>query len=439
MEKRYLTVSALNQYLKAKLDQDQHLKRIYLQGEISNLKRHSSGHCYFTLKDDKSRISAVMFASYFSKLNFKLEEGMKVFLIGSVSVYPVSGDFQLYVYQMEPDGIGQLYLKFEQLKKKLFKEGYFEESHKKEIKKFPETIGVITGYPSAALEDVLKTIQQRYPLVKVKIFPTLVQGNNAYLSIIEAIKLADNMNLDTLILSRGGGSLEHLWNFNEEELVKTIYHCQTPIITGVGHEVDTTLVDYVSDLRAVTPTAAANLAVPDLNELRMKVDHQHDYLITLIQHRYSRDSGRYELLSQHPLLLDPMRILIEKQHRLEQYQNILHYQTKNILQVYLKRHQHYHQKLELTSQSFIMNNKNKLLQYQQFLQKEIEHQFNMTKREFASQIERLDLVSPLNIIKRGYALIESNKKIITKTSQLKSGDDILIQLSDGKVEATIKE
>lgn len=439
MERRYLTVSALNQYLKAKLDQDIHLQKIFLQGEISNLKLHSSGHYYFTLKDEKSRINVVMFSSYVQKLKIHLENGMKVLITGSLSVYVAAGSFQFYAYHVEVDGIGNLYIQFEQLKKKLYSEGLFDEFYKKKLPSYPQDIGIITAYPSAALEDILRTLNHRYPLVKIKLFPTLVQGEGAYKSIIQCIKKADSMNLDVLILARGGGSLEDLWNFNNEELVRTIFDCKTPLISGVGHEIDTTLVDYVADLRAATPTAAATAAVPDLKELIMQNDSLQDYMQTLIQHKLEQTKMKLIHLNDHPCLKEPQKLILKQQEKVLMHQMFLKQQINLILQQHRQTLSKQDQKIIPMANQFIQKQRYILEGYTQVMQYCLTQQLNNKKQHFAQILDQLQLLSPLNILKRGYAIVESDKHVVDSIHQLKVNDEITVRLSDGTIKALVKE
>ena len=268
MEKRFLTVGALTKYIKRKFDADPHLHDCLVKGEISNFKQHSSGHMYFTLKDDKARILAVMFSSANRRMKFTPENGMKVLVRGDVTVYEGSGQYQIYVHDMQPDGVGDLYLAFEQLKEKLTKEGLFAVEHKKPIPKFPATVGVVTSPTGAALRDIITTIKRRYPIAKILILPALVQGDQAAPSITDAINQANEKKhgIDVLIVGRGGGSIEELWAFNEEIVARAIYESTIPIISAVGHETDFTIADFVADLRAPTPTGAAELAVPHIDE-----------------------------------------------------------------------------------------------------------------------------------------------------------------------------
>lgn len=297
MERKYLTVTALNRYLKAKIDADSQLQKIYIMGEISNFKHHSSGHLYFTLKDENSRVNAVMFSSKARKLPFEPANGMKVFIQASVSIYDVAGTYQLYVDKMEQDGLGNLFLRYEQLKKQLAGEGLFSPENKKQIPKFPSRIAVLSGYPSAALADVVRTIKLRFPVVRIVAFPIPVQGKDAYIKICRMLKYVDSLNFNTIIIARGGGSLEELWNFNEELLARAIFECKTPIISGVGHEVDFTICDFVADYRAATPTAAAIKATPDLMELKQNVANVEYTLSTLMKQKINIYKENFNRLS----------------------------------------------------------------------------------------------------------------------------------------------
>ena len=279
MKRKYINVLTLNQYIKSKLNEDAILSNIYIKGEISNYRPHPSGHIYFTLKDEYSRIQAVMFASHAKNLDFKVDNGKEVLINGYVSVYEVSGNYQLYVTNMQENGAGALYQKFEQLKNKLENEGLFDQQHKKDIPSFPSRIAVLSAKQGAALQDVLRTIHLRFPFTQVVIFPIPVQGNGAYKEIMKTLKYVDALRFNTIIIARGGGSIEDLWNFNEEELARVIYDLKTPIISGVGHETDFTICDFVSDYRAATPTAAAIKATADQNELKKQRLYLHNQLM----------------------------------------------------------------------------------------------------------------------------------------------------------------
>ena len=268
MNNNYITVGALTRYIKYKIDNDVNLQEVYIKGEISNFKRHSRGHFYFTIKDEESRINAIMFSSQTSKVAFEPVDGTKVLVKGRISVFEQTGNYQIYVSEMIEDGVGNLYALYEKLKQDLKKDGLFDESHKKKIPAIPSRVGVVTAPTGAAIRDIISTINRRYPLCEVYLFPSLVQGNGAKEDIVKNIKLADTYDLDTLIVGRGGGSIEDLWAFNEEIVARAIYECNTPVISAVGHEVDFTIADFVADKRAATPTGAAEIAVPDKSELK---------------------------------------------------------------------------------------------------------------------------------------------------------------------------
>jgi len=272
MDNKYLTVSAITRYLKAKFDIDENLKNVFIKGEISNFKAHTSGHLYFSLKDEGSKINAIMFKTNSSKLTFTPADGTKVLITGRISVYEAAGNYQIYVDDMIEDGIGNLYIAFEKLKKELEKEGLFNKNHKLQIPKFPKRVGVITASTGAAVRDIITTIKRRFPICEIILFPTLVQGENAKEDIVKNIKKAEDYDLDVLIIGRGGGSIEDLWAFNEEIVARAIYDSKIPTISAVGHEVDFTISDFVSDLRAPTPTAAAELAVPNLMDLQNHIN-----------------------------------------------------------------------------------------------------------------------------------------------------------------------
>ena len=275
MTNNYITIGALNKYLKNLFDRDTNLQEVYLKAEISNFKAHTRGHLYFTLKDETSRINAVMFSYNVSKLKFKPIDGMKVLVKGKISVYEATGSYQIYVEEMDQDGLGNLYIEFEKLKKKLASEGLFDQDKKKKIPKVPRKIGIVTASTGAAIKDILTTIKRRFPICETILFPSLVQGGDAAKDIVKNIELANTYDIDTLIVGRGGGSIEDLWPFNEEIVARAIYESKIPVISAVGHEIDFTIADFVADLRAPTPTAAAELAVPNIETIN-------NYLETVI-------------------------------------------------------------------------------------------------------------------------------------------------------------
>ena len=300
MNDKYITVSQLTRYIKYKIDNDVNLNEVFLRGEISNFKAHSRGHFYFTLKDEVSRINAVMFASSTRNVKFVPLDGMKVLVTGKISVFEANGGYQIYVNEMIEDGVGNLYVAFEQLKKKLEMEGLFSPEHKKKIPRIPRRVGVVTAPTGAAIKDIISTIKRRWPLTEIILFPALVQGEDAKEDIVKQIKLSDSYDLDTLIVGRGGGSIEDLWAFNEEIVARAIYECKTPVISAVGHEIDFTIADFVADLRAPTPTGAAEMAVPQmadvmntLNNLEIRANKAISNELNKYQERLNQIKSRY--------------------------------------------------------------------------------------------------------------------------------------------------
>ena len=273
MSDKYLSVSTISRYIKHLLDTDKNLQTIFIKGEISNLKQHSSGHIYFSLKDETSKINAIMFSNNAKKLNFVPTDGTKVLAIGRVSLYEATGNYQIYINEMLEDGVGNLYIAFEKLKEKLSKEGLFQEKYKVLIPKYPAKIGVVTANTGAAIKDIISTIKRRYPIAEVYLFSSLVQGEQAKYDLVKKIEQADQFGVDVIIVGRGGGSIEDLWPFNEEIVAKAIFDCKTPIISAVGHEIDYTIADFVADLRAPTPTGAAEIAVPNIIDIISHLNH----------------------------------------------------------------------------------------------------------------------------------------------------------------------
>lgn len=438
MEKRYLTVSALNRYLKVKIDSDEQLQKILIKGEVSNFKHHSSGHLYFTLKDETSRINAVMFASKARKLPFELENGMKVLIQASVSVYDVAGTYQLYVDNIEQDGLGNLYLRYEQLKKALALEGLFDQEHKHKIPKFPNKIAVLSAYPSAALADIVRTIKLRFPVVRVIVFPIPVQGKGAYLHIIKALNYVDTLGFDTIIIARGGGTLEDLWNFNEEALARAIYSCKTPIISGVGHEIDFTICDFVADYRCATPTAAGIKATPDLIELKQSVNNINYTLNTLIKQKITLNKQVLTKLNTFYLFKNPNKLFEDKKIKIDYlsdrlkdiFIHNLNYQsnkTKNLIQTF--NHQ---------TNLFTLEQKNHLSLINQTMEQLIKQKIKYEKEKLYYTLSKLNTLSPLKVLERGYAIILKEDDVVLAVNELKTGDKIKIKMKDGSKNAIIE-
>ena len=319
VNEKYITVTQLTRYIKYKIDNDVNLNEVFLKGEISNFKAHSRGHYYFTLKDDGSRINAIMFASNTKRLKFLPTDGMKVLVTGKISVFEANGGYQIYVNDMLEDGVGNLYIAYEQLKKKLEDEGLFDPAIKKKIPRIPKRVGVVTAPTGAAIKDIISTIKRRWPLTEIYLFPTLVQGEDAKEDIVRQIKNSEKYNLDTLIVGRGGGSIEDLWAFNEEIVARAIYECNIPVISAVGHEIDFTIADFVADLRAPTPTGAAEMAVPDINDITKYLEQIKIRLNKVIYNDIKRYRQHLNSLITRPVLMQPITIYQNKEMIFDNY------------------------------------------------------------------------------------------------------------------------
>lgn len=394
---KILTVSQLNFYIKSALDNDSNLQILLLQGEISNLTDHySSGHIYFSLKDENSVVKAVMFSYAAKNLKFKPQNGMKVLIRGRVSLYEPSGQYQVYVEDMQPDGVGALALQFEQLKQKLQKQGLFSKEHKKPIPKYPETIGVITSPTGAAVRDIFNVLSRRYSCADIIMCPVLVQGENAAYDLTRAVKrFSENKLCDVIIIGRGGGSQEDLWAFNDENLANAIYNCETPIISAVGHETDFTICDFVCDLRAPTPSAAAELAVPDASELLLSLSSQRQYIDSivdkkLIDYKRSLDNSSRLLLAYSP------------QNKIKDYHKSLDSLATRLLSV---------------SDKLIDSN----------------------TKNLAKTASKLSALNPVDVLMRGYSYTtDENGNTVSSVNDVTSGDLIHIKVTDGNITAVIK-
>lgn len=437
----YLTVQALTKYIKRKFDADPHLRDVYVMGELSNVKIHTSGHIYFTLKDEKTRINATMFKGQAGKLPFKPEDGMKVFIRGDVNVYESSGSYQLYAQSMEPDGIGGLFVAFNQLKERLMKEGLFNPDFKQPIPKFPKTIGVLTATTGAAIRDVCTTIKRRYPQAEILIYPTLVQGASAAPSITENIYLANRHALcDVLIVGRGGGSIEDLWAFNEEIVARAIFESKIPIISAVGHETDTTIADFVADLRAPTPTAAAELAVPNKHELYQQVLGAKQRIHLNVNQRLQSERNRLQKLRQSYPLATPERLyrpfterLVQLQLNLEQAVQLTLLQRKNTLARMTSA-------LQLQSPKHAITMQKKQIDYlQNQLTRASVALVNQQKASFQSTVRTLEALNPLSIMTKGFTVTYLDDKMVKSVSQLEKDATLSIKFKDGTVQAKVLE
>ena len=418
MEEKYLTVTALTRYLKYKFDSDANLKNVYLKGEISNFKSHTTGHFYFSIKDENSKINAIMFRTHASKLNFVPTEGMKVLVTGSISVYEATGNYQIYVEDMLEDGVGNLYIAFEQLKKKLEAEGLFDPKYKKAIPKIPEKVGIVTASTGAAIRDIISTIRRRFPLCETYLFPCLVQGENAPKDIVKKIKQAENYDLDVLIVGRGGGSFEDLNCFNDEEVARTIFASKIPIISAVGHEVDYTIADFVADLRAPTPTGAAELAVPNLMDLKHSLTQYHIRLNESIIKKVKIQKLYLDSFKSSFVIKNPMLLFENKKQKLDMaYEDLL----RN-MRIHLEQRK---TKLERFRTHYILMNPKQL--------------YEPAKQMLKNTIEKLELLNPLSILKRGFSLTYHNDTLLRSVTSLKKGDSISVKLTDGMIYANVEK
>ena len=416
MDKNYITISALNRYLKFKFDEDIYLQDIYLKGEISNFKPHTRGHYYFTLKDEESRINAVMFASSTKNLKFRPSDGMRVLVRGKISVYPSSGSYQIYVSDMDEDGLGNLYVAFEQLKEKLSKEGLFDK--KRLIPKIPKRVGIITAPTGAAIRDILTTIKRRFPLCETILFPALVQGGGAKEDIARKREIANSFDIDVLIVGRGGGSIEDLWAFNEEIVARAIYNSRVPTISAVGHEIDFTIADFVADLRAPTPTAAAELAVPNKVEVMSYLDNMRGKLGSFILNLLSQKRKEINNLRNSYVLVKPSYIYEIKEQNLDNLIDRLNNSMNSIVEINRVR-------LFKSVSSYILSNPETIFKYKRI--------------GLENMINKLEVLNPLNTLKRGYSIVKMDGKVISDASAVKRDSEIDVQFKNGVVKSKVIE
>lgn len=415
MNPNYITVTQLTKYIKYKIDNDVNLDTVYLKGEISNFKAHTRGHFYFTIKDENTRINAVMFSSSASRIKFTPTDGMKVLVTGKISVYEATGGYQIYVNEMLEDGVGNLYIAFEQLKKKLEAEGLFDPAKKKKIPKIPTTIGIITAPTGAAIKDILSTIKRRWPLAKTILFPSLVQGEDAASDIVRNINLSKNFELDVLIVGRGGGSIEDLWSFNEEIVARAIYELDTPVISAVGHEIDFTISDFVADLRAPTPTGAAEMAVPNMSDVSNYLKQLALRLNTNIINNINMKKELLKKIENSFVLKNPLSIYEVKEQR---FDNL-------------------YERLLISYKNLVNNNSNKMLLINNNLTNSISNLLNKNTNIYNNLIEKLEALNPVLTLKRGYSIIKNDNKVIESVKKIKKDDIINIELQDGNINAKV--
>lgn len=394
MEYNPITVTELNQYIKEKIGNDEYLNNVFIKGEISNFKHHYTGHMYFTLKDENSLIKCIMFKSYTANLKFIPKDGMKVMILGTVSVFERDGVYQIYCKAMQEDGLGSLHVAYEELKAKLEKEGLFDISHKKQIPKIPKCIGVLTSNTGSVIRDIINVSTRRNPNVYIRLLPVPVQGEGAAEKIAKAIKIMNEKNFaDVIILARGGGSLEDLWPFNEEIVARAIYESELPVISAVGHETDFSISDFVADLRAPTPSAAAELAVPNVSDIQIKLESYNLRYKNALKKKTEIMRLRYEKCMMNKVFRDPLQ---------------------NIHDKYLK--------LDIINRS---------------LQNSINNKVQISKSEMIELITKLDNLSPLKTLMRGYSIVEKEGKVVKSVKDLNSDEEISIRLIDGSTKAKI--
>ena len=431
-----VSISSVIARIKNVLTQTMDLDGIWIQGEISNLTKHRSGHYYFSLKDKSGEMSCVMFSSYVSRLNFNVEEGMRVLVSGSINVYEQRSSLQLVIRQMKQDGLGDLYLEFEKRKQDLLRAGYFDESHKKAKPDYIENIGVVTGAQAAALQDVLSTIQRRWPMMKVTLYPSLVQGSLAPKSLIQSLKEADTHNHDALLIVRGGGSFEDLFCFNDVQLVKTIYSLNTYIVSGVGHEVDTTLCDLVCDHRSVTPTAAAQWVTLDQYEVMAQILKDRELLRQNMSMILNHNKLKLDSYKNHPYLKDPKSFIIEKQLKLDGYNTQIEHalelelQKKNVIK-------NYTQQMHLRMMNIVKVQENKLSMVPEKLRSNMQVLLQNSKHSLQKNCALLDAYSPLKVLSRGYSISKIEDKVIKHVKDVARDDIMVTRVNDGVITSCV--
>ena len=418
MDREYITISELNHYIKGVMEDNIFLNKIYLKGEISNFKAHTRGHLYFTLKDEGSRLNAVMFSYQANGLKFEPVDGMKVLVCGKISVYEATGAYQIYVESMEQDGLGNLYVEFEKLKKKLAAEGLFDLDKKKKIPKVPKKIGIVTASTGAAIRDILTTIKRRYPICETILFPSLVQGADAAKDIVKNIEIANTYNIDTLIVGRGGGSIEDLWPFNEEIVARAIYNSRVPVISAVGHEIDFTIADFVADLRAPTPTAAAELAVPNIDTINTYLANAINRSTLSINNLIDTRKQSLVSLTTSYVLKKPTAMYEIKEQNLDFLIDRLNKEMKLVLD-------NMNVRLSKQINSYVITNPEILYKYK--------------KQNLEHVINKLDVLNPMNTLKRGYAIVKKDNNVISDSKNIKKDDIIDINVRDGIIKTQVLE
>ncbi|UOE95928.1 exodeoxyribonuclease VII large subunit [Alkalihalobacillus sp. LMS39] len=441
-QEQFLTVTEVTRYIKRTFDFDEVLQDVWIRGELSNFKLHSRGHMYFTVKDSGSRMQAVMFAGNNRSLAFKPEDGMKVLIRGNVSVYEPYGQYQLYAREMQPDGIGNLYLAYEQLKQKLEAEGLFHPEHKKALPRFVQHIAIVTSPTGAAIKDMITTIKRRYPIAKVTLLPVLVQGEGAAPSIARAIEQANEANLfDIVIVGRGGGSIEELWAFNEELVARAIFASVLPIISAVGHETDFTIADFVADVRAATPTAAAELAVPHIEELIQRVEGMQQRMLRATKDRLGNERQRLSRLQKSYAFRYPEQLIKQKEQQLDRTIEKLEKEFSRMVKQKQEKVEKLTHAMERNHPARLVDTAKKQHEnIRQTLIRLMKEKTTKSENQFQQQLAKLQVLSPLSMMDRGYNLAYGeNKQLIKSTRHVSKGDKLTIRVKDGHIYSVVEE
>lgn len=440
MAEKYLSVTALTKYIKRKFEVDPHLGRVYLTGEISNFRPRPNAHQYFSLKDDKAKIGAVMFKGAYQKLKFQPKEGMKVLVVGRVSVYEASGNYQITIEHMEPDGVGALYQALAELREKLEREGLFS-LPKKELPRYPKRVAVVTSPSGAVIRDIMTTVKRRYPIAQLVLFPTLVQGDKAAQNICDNLDRIEEMgNFDTVIVARGGGSIEDLWPFNEENVARKIVSMNLPVISSVGHETDTTIADLVADVRAATPTAAAELAVPVLSDELLKIKEKENRLVKSYVYQLERQKQRFARTQESFVFKQPERLYEGFSVKLDML--VRRFQQEGLAIVSGKKEH----MIEVINKLYLQNPSRKVEQSSQQLthnrtqlEQVIKAYMKQKEIDLGRQIQSLDILSPLKTMSRGYTYVTTPDKLLTSVSDLEQDDVVTLHFSDGEADVSVNE
>ena len=440
-QEQYLSVKALTRYLKRKFDADPYLQKVYVTGEVSNFRLRPGGHQYFSLKEDNVKINVAMFQNAFNKLPFQLEEGMKVYAIGRVSLYEPSGSYQITLESIQPDGVGALYLALEQLKQKLNQEGALD-LPKKRPTAFPNRIAVITSPSGAVIRDIATTLRRRYPIAQIVVFPTRVQGKEAVGEIVAAFERLKQKSalFDTVILARGGGSIEDLWCFNDEQVARAILACTLPVITAIGHETDTTIADLVGDLRAPTPTAAAEMAAPELSLIYQHLSQSNARLVQAIQQRLKQAQERLKQIQASYVLEQPERLY-------QAYAQQVDLLQERLIKAKTYYYKHQRHRMQLVTQRLlavrpshrIVLANQQVQQLQRALQQAMQHYVAQQQHKIGQQAQLLEAYSPLKILSRGYAIAtkKSEEQALRSVTQVKETDIVSVRFADGVIESQV--